>query len=238
MTWAQGTFAFCFGILVPMVGLVSAMRHKREGKSRFNGFVLGSGAMFLALAACSLLAILCFPKYPRQEVPELLANAFTLPGLAAAIAVIWLVPRKPIGSLWFCQMASVIAVVLYLAGVALCYEAFTWPFRRALPWSAHQVHEWYWTDTLIPDYSYQLKAKITEEEFRRYVTRFGLTPHTTNRRYSDDLILLRWDSASGSGREWWDPSESLDSTFVKQDRYTWTFAKYEHGYLFLSSLAH
>src|SRR5262245_56904821 len=93
MTWAQGTFAFSFGILVPTVGLFSAIRLKRERKSWIRGLLVGSGTVIIALAASCLLAVLLFPEYPKKRVPELLANAFTLPAAAAGVCAIWFVSK-------------------------------------------------------------------------------------------------------------------------------------------------
>src|SRR6185503_8586946 len=149
MTWAQGTFAFCFGILTPAVGVLSAVRLRRERKSWIRGLLLGSVATFLASAVCCFIAHFCFPNYPRQHIPELLANAFTLPAIAAGIAAIWFVSDTRAAGKRFCLFASALVVVLYVGGLALCYEAFTWRFRKELPWSAHDVHEWYVSDTLL-----------------------------------------------------------------------------------------
>jgi hypothetical protein len=238
MTWAQGTFAFCFGILTPAVGVLCAARLRRERKSWIRGFLLGSATTFLALVVCCFIAHFCFPRYPNQRIPEPLANAFTLPGVAAGIAAVWFVSAAHATAKRFCVFGSVLVVVLYVGGLALCYETFTWRFRKELPWSAHDVHEWYMSDTLLPDYSYQLKAQVTEDQFRRYITRFGLTPHTPTRSYSDSAIWLSWNRAPGFEGGWWDPSASLDSTFVWQGYDTWTFAKFENGYLYLASVNH
>jgi hypothetical protein len=112
-----------------------------------------------------------------------------------------------------------------------------WSFRHELPWGAQDVHEWHWSDGLLPDYAYHLKAKITEPEFKRYIAKFGLTPHTATRRYSED-ILLQWSAFGPFNGDWWDPSDSLDGTYVWEHRGTWTFAKYERGRLYLSSIKH
>jgi hypothetical protein len=90
----------------------------------------------------------------------------------------------------------------------------------------------------LPDYSYNLKARVTEKQFCDYITRFGLTPHTPARTYSDEAILLSWKMGPGFEAGWWDPSDSLDATFVWQNYHTWTFAKYEHGFLYLASITH
>lgn len=238
MTWAQGTFAYCFGILVPAVGIVTGRKRRREAKSWFLGFVLGSGTTFIAFVACCVIAHWCFPQYPNKQISELLANAFTLPIVVAGIAAVWLVSSRPPQPKRFCYNASALLLALYLVGLGLCHYLFTWGFRQALPWSARDVHEAYWTDSLLPDYTYQLKARITEQQFREYISKFHLTPHTPTRTYSDDSPCLSWGNVQVSKADWWDPSKSLESTFVWQGGHTWTFAKYERGYLYLGSLDH
>jgi hypothetical protein len=111
-----------------------------------------------------------------------------------------------------------------------------WGFRRELPWTAGDIHEDYETDALLPDYSYQLKARITEAEFQVYIAKFKLTPHTPTRHYAEsfDALLGWWQHTN----DWWDPSTSLSNTFVWQRGTEWTFAKYEHGYLYLKSMEH
>jgi hypothetical protein len=114
-----------------------------------------------------------------------------------------------------------------------------WVFRRNLPGTAVDVSEWDRSETLLPDYSYHLKASITEEQFGIYITKFGLTPHSETRQYSQSPSpWLSWQAAPGFQGSWWDPSDTLAGTFVHQEGDTWTFAKYENGYLYLASLNH
>ena len=136
----------------------------------------------------------------------------------------------------FCYIASASLLALYLAGLGLCYYLFTWEFRKALPWSARDVREYYETDSFLPDYSYQLKARITEQQFHEYIAKFHLTLHTPTRTYSDDTLWLSWRHVRNC--DWWDPSDSLESTFVWQGNDTWIFAKYERGHLYVGSLNH
>lgn len=42
MTWAQNTFALCFLIMVPTMGLVTAACYRQRGRSRFSGFIAGT----------------------------------------------------------------------------------------------------------------------------------------------------------------------------------------------------
>jgi|GEM_PF-1673102 len=125
---------------------------------------------------------------------------------------------------------------LALTGYLCWTYLFQWEARRALPWSATDIQEWSWKEWPFRDYSYHLKAKITETQFHQYIPKFDLTPHTPSRRYDDGPEP--WLAWRQSGPNWWDPSESLDHTFVHQDGYCWTFAKYERGYLYFTSLEH
>jgi len=140
----------------------------------------------------------------------------------------------------FGRLLLVLAIVSALAAVGfLWFRPDQMPARRALPFGAEGIHEWYRSNGFLPDYSYQLKAKITEEQFRQYVSNLGLTPHTEARQYTQSPIpWLSWRPQPGFTGDWWDPSESLSSTFVRQEGDCWTFAKYENGYLFLASLDH
>ncbi len=110
--------------------------------------------------------------------------------------------------------------------------------RRALPSSAEDIHEWEQDFGFLPDFTYHLKAKITEEHFHHYVDKFGLTPHTSTRQYTQSADWLSWESLPGSVGDWWNPSNSLEFTFVRQEDDFWMFAKYEHGYLYLTALDH
>lgn len=80
---------------------------------------------------------------------------------------------------------------------------------------------------------------MKKEEFDVYVAKLGLTLHTPNRKYEEPAVpWLDWGVAPDEKTSWWNPSPSLDSTFVDQGHDTWTFAKYENGRLYLKSLNH
>ncbi len=238
MTWAQGTFAYCFGIMIPVVGILATRQIRREKKPWLIRFICVSALMFLALLGCCALAIFFYPRYPREEVPELLANAFTLPGLLFGLLILRYVARKDTEPKQSERKLYLQLITVYVLGIFLCHYLFTWEFRKELPWLAHDVHEQFYTDGLLPDYGYFLKAKISEAEFRDYLTKFSLSPHTSSRTYTDDVGWLEWNDGISPRDSWWNPSPSLDATFVWQGGDTWIFAKYENGYLYLKSLNH
>jgi hypothetical protein len=114
-----------------------------------------------------------------------------------------------------------------------------WLFHRNLPRTAEEVHEWSWSDGFLSDYTYLLTARMRKEEFDAYITTLGLTLHTPNRKYEEPAVpWLDWGAVPDEKTSWWNPSPSLDSTFVDQGHDTWTYAKYENGRLYLKSLNH
>lgn len=85
MTWAQGVFAFCGGVMAPAVGILCAWRLRRDDESPLRGFILGFVTVVCALIACSFLAIFAFPGYPEVPISEPIAISFTIPVLIASI---------------------------------------------------------------------------------------------------------------------------------------------------------
>ena len=108
----------------------------------------------------------------------------------------------------------------------------------ALPSSATDVHEWAHDDGFLPDYTHLLKARITADEFRAYVEKAGMAPHTPTRKYEDDEHWLNWRFTGGCHEDWWDPSDSLEGTFARNHGDEWGYAKYENGYIYVKSLEH
>lgn len=107
--------------------------------------------------------------------------------------------------------------------------------RCELPTTASDIHDKY--IDMSPDFTYILRAQIPPEDFPRFVARIGLTPHTSSRSYTDDIMWLEWETSQALS-PWWDPSSSRDDTFVKQDGGVWMFAKYENGRLYFKAWSH
>lgn len=104
-----------------------------------------------------------------------------------------------------------------------------------LPGGAQIVFRSQWKDGFLPDATFKLKAKVSADEFASAVQRLGLTPHTKDRKYTDDTLWLQW---MRDDDERWNPSPSIDETFVHQEGDSWQLAKYENGFLFYQSLSH
>jgi len=106
---------------------------------------------------------------------------FTLPGLAAGAVVLrWLASRRAPtrGSPTVFRAAGaflvVISGVLALALVAIHVEMTTRPARRELPASAVIVSEEAFEDTFLGDFTYEISARMSREEFRAWMQRLGL----------------------------------------------------------------
>lgn len=110
-------------------------------------------------------------------------------------------------------------------------------WRSSLPETAADVHEHAWADGFLPDYDYYLRARVTKLEFEKFVQDLELTPHTATRIYSEPSCLS-WSGHLLADCEWWNPTDDLKGTYVKEGGTTWMFAKYENGFLYFRSLAH
>jgi hypothetical protein len=109
-------------------------------------------------------------------------------------------------------------------------------------------------DGLLPDATFCLKLKITQAQFDAIVIKLGTTLHTESRKYGDDKKWLEWRPDKGAvdpftsdneakklppkGENLWDPDADLSKTYVRQHKDTWTFLKYERGYLYFAELSH
>ncbi|MFN0075229.1 MAG: hypothetical protein ACKVY0_02020 [Prosthecobacter sp.] len=225
ITWAQGVFAFCGGVLAPATGILCVWRLRRQDVSPLKGFVLGFGTVFCALIAVSFLARFIFPGYPRVTVPEPIAISFTIPVFASSILAIWLVVRKRSCSTRFPFGGASALLTLYVAGIFAAYHMFSWPYRKALPWSASEVEEHIWTAGFLPDFSYSLRARITEEQFLDYVARFELKSAGKREYY-----FFERDEAPR-----WGPSPGAYETYRREDG-DWSMeAMYDNGIMWVTA---
>lgn len=225
MTWAQGVFAFCGGVLAPATGILCAWRIRREDVSLLKGFVLGFGTVFCVLIAVSFLAKLFFPGYPDDPVPELIAISFTIPVFISSIfAIRLIVPSRSELNRFPFFGASVLAVI-YVAGVFAAYEMFTWSYRKALPWSASQVKEQVWREGFLPDFAYYLRARITEEQFLEYVVRFELESAGKMGYFTKP-----------SEAQWWGPTPGEHEVYRLEENGWSMEAVYDNGVIWVKAI--
>ena len=115
-------------------------------------------------------------------------------------------------------------------------DSISW--ASSLPEKATEIEEWSWSDGFLPDYTYFMRARVSESGFTEFITKLDLTLHTASRSYSQDVSMLSWHYSPEGNVAWWNPSESLQETYVSESSDTWTFAKYEGGFLYFHSFSY
>lgn len=119
-------------------------------------------------------------------------------------------------------VATIGSVILSVVGAA-----YLWPHpaRSSLPSTATDIRTLSAGPSgMTADIWYQLKAKITPEEFKQFVTDMKLTP-----------IPSGEDAQFGghSGADWWDASYASVGAFVRiHSQSSFERAKHENGYLY------
>jgi len=111
-------------------------------------------------------------------------------------------------------------------------------WKGRLPKDATDVREFSRADGFLPDYAYMLRARVSESGFKAFVEKLGLTPHSEDREYSEETGWLNWSAAARFEEDWWNATDTLDGTYVKEGNDTWSYAKHEGGMLYFKSINH
>lgn len=101
--------------------------------------------------------------------------------------------------------------------------------RRALPWNATEINEYYKDYGILPDYLLCLKAKIDERDFPAYSKRLHLKPYEEERYIPG---TFGWDECDQS---WWNPTHSMTGAHVEYlpEKEFSAQAKYENGFVYV-----
>lgn len=193
-TPTQYALAVCFLILGPAFGLTGALLQWRREQSVVLGAVLASGASWLAWLFSCGVALALFPGYPRAGPAALVAVTSTLPGLVAGAVVLkWLASRRgpTRGDARHFRAGGALLLAacgcLSFALVAGHIRLITWPARRELPPGAEVLAEHGYEDTFLGDFRYEMDARMSEADFRTWMTRLGLRATSTDElRYEMD----------------------------------------------------
>lgn len=157
--------------------------------------------------------------------------------------------KKPLKiALWIAGSLAGLVAIAFATLIAVGFfllESFdssddghsTISWRTSLPATATEVKEHAWADGFLPDYDYYLRARITKPEFDKFVQDLELTPHKDTRIYSESYPLS-WSGHLTGDSEWWNPTDDLQGTFVREGGTTWLYAKYEEGFLYFRSFDH
>ena len=127
-------------------------------------------------------------------------------------------------------LALIVVLVLACAGLLLMPSAA----RRALPWNATDIHEYYSDARFGSDYMRCLKARVTHEGFLEFARRLKLNDKHDPENHRHELV-----SWPGCAEPWWDPSPSLEGALFEYttDKTYYAVAKYENGYVYFTAFS-
>lgn len=80
----------------------------------------------------------------------------------------------------------------------------------------------------------RVKAKVSPSEFTAATQKLKMIPLSSDSDSADNLDVLRWKK--GPDKQW-DPSPSMDSTFLCHRDDWWETAKYENGFMYYQLIA-
>lgn len=245
MTATQAAFAFFLLVVAPSSGVCGAVLCRGTKLGAFRGLVLGTAASWASLAFAGLVAALVHPRYPREGPPEHTAMLFLVPAYLLGIGAVVALSRRarrdaPERSARPGLTLLAIGTAASVLVVAALYVVLVPPFHKALPWGARDVRESHRADGFLSDYACCLKARVSPEQFAGYVARFGLTPHTESRVYTDDKLWLTWSQPQDrSDSAWWNPPAiEAGRTYVAQAGDEWVLAAYKDGWVYVSGGSH
>ena len=221
MTWSQAVFGYCGAVLSATSAVLSGLKAGKRGKSILLGGICGGGLVFATVAVMAVAAAALFPGYPVTPVPELIGVLLTLPCVIAGICALRFIGGWKTCSKQAVRRSCLIIAATWVAGVLLSYELVAWRYRKALPWTASEIREYAWRDGFLPDFTYFLRAGITETQFDEYVARFKLTT-------SEEMGLSYDDRAS-----WFRPPPGEHKVYGLTDGRWSMSAIYDAGHIYV-----
>ena len=131
------------------------------------------------------------------------------------------------GKGWRRLPVALLAILLALAfGCDIIAKS---PYRQALPDTASDIRE---HRGGVVDFTYLLRARITEEEFEDYVKRLGLVLKSSGVLQAGINVGPR--ERHDDDPDWWSPIWSVDRVYgIRRDGDVIS-AKYEGGFVYLS----
>lgn len=220
-------FAYSGTVVPAVAALAGGYVASRQKRSVILGSLVGGGAVAAALVVMALIASACFPHYPRLPVNESLALLLTCPCVVAGVLSFrylggWSDPSRASRA-----VLPVLLCAVWLAGIPWTYSLTTWSYRKALPWSATDISEHAWTEGFLPDYSYWMRAKISETQFEAYVAKYAL------QQSKDDSYSWQSDEHKPS----WFKSQSIEDKLFKAEDGRWFMcAFYDSGFIYVTAM--
>jgi hypothetical protein len=220
----------------PLFGLLGFKMARERGINPIFPTLVLAAVAGISMFGYLFLGNLMIPDFEFQQLWVILLS---IAGLLVATLLIWfaqLQSLEPSALLKYKHLFLAIITLMVIHYKA--YDYMAWKYRKLLPFGTWDAHEWYWSDGLLPDHTYCLKAKVTEGEFKDYIATLGLEQHPPDPPFEHgfhDPPRPVWGGPVGSA-EWWDVTTSMENSYYAWPRMdSWTVAKYENGYLYLYS---
>ena len=226
MTWTQAVFGYT-GAVLPLVAFIfGGWLSGKQMRGVFKGGLIAGGTVAAAFCMMVLISLACFPKYPEKPIPECGGVLLTFPCVLVGLVVFRYLDGEHSATRAGRVILPTLFFAVWLIGVVSNYEFVTWPYRKALPWTASDVQDYAWTEGFLPDYSYWMRARLSRDQFRVYITKYGL-----NQAESGGDSWLCDDRAPA----WFRPSAGgkVIYTAMKGD---WSMsALYDRGYIYVTA---
>lgn len=190
-TATQYALACCFILIAPALGFVGAVVRRNRGGSPALGALIVAASSWTGWLASCVVAIVLFPGYPREAIPEHIAMLFVVPGfVAAGAALAWIVSRRPAKRERRDELrvgiAGIALALVASAGLVGAHRYLTVSLAiRSLPPTAvvlHEQREMY--DDFLGDYFYSVTARMTPEQFRAWMQALDM-PHVSADEYGN-----------------------------------------------------
>lgn len=110
-------------------------------------------------------------------------------------------------------LTPVVFVAILIAGAIIVDKIVPSKARRALPYSAAEVQEYYSSAGFTGDFTHVLKARLPERDFSQYAKNLGLTEKYDPRKYGSAYDHLK--TSVGDVPDWWDEPMELDNCYFQ-----------------------
>lgn len=100
---------------------------------------------------------------------------------------------------------------------------------------ASDIEEFSREEDFLSDYTYYLKATVSQKQFGELVYKLDLIEFDQFKKVHSGPRLASWYPVPEEVKKWWNPSEEYSSSFLKVDGDKWILAKYENSHLFYYS---
>lgn len=224
MNWIEGALKATFIIQLLCFGLGGARIYYKQEKPAIKGFLIGAIGVGISMTAMWWLFNSLYQDAEKQAMPFTTAAIFLCFPIVCGAAILAILIHFRSGQNNLRKIELLFPVLFSVGGIFFSYYLYASYFRRNLPWSATEIHEYCWEDGFLPDYECYLKARVTREQFSDYIGSNNLDSGK-NCRFENTVRNAKID--------WWDPPFESGTCFLKRETGTNVTATYHSGFLYL-----